>query len=366
MFIYVFVFISTTLLGVMFDNQTNNLHSQLSIKTQKSWLFIIILFIYVIFVGCRGYNVGADTQMYVDRLAEASSSHYYDFIMSKGFIEPFFYSFVWIFSKVTHSAWLFFLTSSFFYFFILLKFSTRFSNSFGWSIWLFNSLGFTTLAISNVRQSLAIALCLIAYMSMNKGWWKPWLYVILASCTHLSAVVFIPMLFVSELRKRNIILLLISLLALVSIFGSDLMGNLALSYALSTGKDIYESADEEGVGGIGMIAFLSLVLVMGTLSYFPKKSKYPDTYYNEYIAVALALIVFIISRFNQGTMRLFWYYLIFASVYIPNVFSIKDKGKRQLWQIVVFAITFYYLSYRIMASPYEETRMLLPYSFVWE
>ena len=365
MFYYIFVFTVTTLLGFWADKKKMPHQRTSSIKVQQSWVSFTILFVYVLFVGCRGYNVGADTPMYVDRLREASTTPYLEFIASRGFIEPLFYSLVWVFGNLAN-AWVFFVFSSFVYFLVFLKFSFKYSNSLGWSIWILNSMGLATLAISNVRQSLAISLCLIAYMCLDKSKWKPLLFVVLAICTHLSAIVFAPMLFVNQLRKRNILLIIVVLLAIVIIAGSELMGNLALSYALSTGKEVYETADEEGVGGLGMIVFLGLIVIMGAVSYFPKKDKYPSQYYSEFIAVSLALIVFIISRFNQGTMRLFWYYLAFCVIYIPNVFGVKKQSVRQLLQIVVFVITVYYLSTRIMANPYEETRMLLPYSFVWD
>lgn len=363
---YIFVFVATTLLGFLFDNLRRHSRNNSLLKTQGNWFLFFILLIYVVFVGCRGYNVGSDTPMYVNRLLEAKSFNYIEFLGSHGFIEPLFYSIVWFFSRATQSASFFFIVCSLFYFVTFLKFSLRYCENLGWSIWLINSLGFTTLAISNVRQSLAIAICLIAYMYLEKSKWKAWLFWILAVCTHLSSIIFIPMLFVKAISKRNIVLFFIVLLGIVSFAGSELMGNMALSYALSTGKEVYETADEEGVGGLGMIAFLALILIMGVSSYFPKKKEYPSNYYYEFIAIGLALLVFIVSRFNQGTMRLFWYYLAFSAIYIPNVLSVKKQSQKQFWQLLLFFITIYYLTTRIMASPYDDTRMFLPYHFFWE
>ena len=366
MYYYISVFFLTTLLGFATDRYGSNYGQIQTLKIKRSWSYLLILFIFVVFVGFRAYSVGADTEVYVMKLEDASSMSLIDYLASRLYLEPFFNTLVWIFGNLTKSHTYFFVICAFFYFAVLLKFSSIYSRSLGWSVWLINSLGFLTLSLSTIRQSMAIACCLLAYMSLGNSIKKSWFYYILAIGTHLSSIVFLPMMFVNFFNKKYSAFIIIVLVGLSSLFGSMVMGDFSMAYATLTDKVSYEEA-ADNVGGIGMILFLVLLILMGVVSYYPiKKKTVPALYYNEFIAIGLALIVFIVSRFNLGTMRLYWYYLVYAVVFVPNVFSKINKSYKLIAYLLIFAITFYYLFAKVMDSPYEDSRLLLPYRFIWD
>lgn len=366
MYYYIFVFSLTTLLGFITDNYVHQSIPRSNLKIQGIWSVFLLLIIYVVFVGFRAYSVGADTEVYVMKLETASSMTLVDYLASRLYIEPFFNSLVWLFGKLSKNYTLFFVICSLFYFGVLLRFSTKYSNRIGWSVWFISSLGFLTLALSTVRQSMAIACCLLAYMNLEKKLKKAWLFYILALGTHVSSVVFLPMMFIKYINKKYLAFFIVLVVGAGAFLGPMIMGDFGVAYATMTEKVGYEDA-ADSVGGLGMIVFLTFLLVLGVLSYFPiKKKNISASYYNEFLAIGLALTVFIVSRFNLGTMRLYWYYLIFAIVYIPNVIGKMNKSYKFVAYLIVFAISFYYLCSNVMASPYEESRLLLPYKFVWD
>ena len=92
----------------------------------------------------------------------------------------------------------------------------------------------------------------------------------------------------------------------------------------------------------------------------------PNNYYYEFIAIGLALCSFLVTRFNTAAMRLFWFYLSFSILFIPNVCSAMKRHNKIICLSALGLITFYYLFFRVMDAPYEESRLLLPYKFFWE
>ncbi len=365
MFYYIFVFAVTTFLGIFIDSINKYCCENPRFKVQRAWATFTIILIYLIFIGCRSLTVGADTPVYVLKIQNASTATYYEYIAGFAFVEPIFYSYVWLCSRVSSSPSFFFIVSALFYIIVFYKLIKRYSNSVGWSLWIINSMGFATMALSTVRQSMAIAICILSYMYLEKNKWKSCLLYIVAVCTHVSSAIFLPMLFVPYLSKKNVVFTMSLLLVSAVLLGRVFMGSLAGYYQLVTGKYGGESMDAEGVGGMGMIVFLSLLLIMGATAYFPKKIGIDTSKYNEFIAICLALAVFIVSRSNLGMMRLYWYYLSIAVLYIPNVLHFKKGVNKHVWQLAVFAITLFFLVTQVMSDPYDEASMLLPYRFFW-
>lgn len=366
MFYYILLFSLTTLLGFIADDLEARGHSNHKLRLQKRWMVFTILFIYVVFVGCRAESVGSDTYAYVSKLETASSMALFEYLQSGFFIEPIFNTYVWLCAHISSYHSFFFILSSFFFFSVFLKFILKYSSSLGWSIWILNSMGFAVFALSTVRQTTAIAICLLSYMYMEKNYRKSWLLAIVAIGTHLSSAIYLPMMLVSKLNLKKIKSNMTIMLVCAVLIGPMLMGKLGAYYAATTGKYESDSLTGEGVGGYGMIAFLIVLLVMSVKSYFPIKKDLPPTFYYEFIAIGLALAVFVISRVNIATIRLYWYYLAFSVVYIPNSFSLQRIQQRRVCQYAILVITIYYLSTNVLSSPYEESKLLLPYNFFWE
>lgn len=361
-----FLFAVTTLLGFFYDHQNKGGVVNLQRKPNSRWALILVFLIYGVFVGCRGYGVGSDTPAYVFYLQDASSRQLGEYLASNNYVEPIFHLLVWACMALVDSPSFFFIINAAFYFAVFVWFIQKYSKSLGWSLWLINSIGFATMALSTIRQSTAIAFCLLAYMYLDKSKIKPWLFFILAVGTHISSSIFLPMMFVNHLRKRNVPFYLVLLIIAAFTMGPILISRMALEYESVTGKYDQELITTSVVGGIGMVVFLAVILFMGMETYLPIKKGLLQKYSNELFAVGMALVVFIVARVNVAVIRLYWYYLAFIVIYIPNVFSNMGKTNRIVWQLLLIVITSYYLVTQVMSSPYEVSKLLLPYRFFWD
>lgn len=360
---YIFVFTITTLLGFVYDNQRQSGGIN---KTQNRWILSLLFVTYVVFVGCRGYNVGSDTPAYVFMLDNASQMQYVDYLQSNLFIEPFFHSVLWASIHIIKTPSFFFIINAILYFAVFIRFSAENSKSLGWSVWLINSMGFATMALSTLRQSMAMAFCLLAYVYLEKNRVKSWLFFLMAFGSHISSCIFLPMLFLNWFKKKNIPTYIIILIIVAFVLGPFIISRAAFEYESVTGKYGQELITTSEVGGIGMIVFLVTILFMGLKTYLPVRRGLILIYANEVFAVGMALVVFVIARVNVAVIRLYWYYLPFIIIFIPNVFYNMKPLSRNTWKSFIVVITMYYLVTQVMASPYEESKLLLPYYFFWK
>lgn len=360
MFIYIIVFALTTLIAIVIDAFNRDKIKKQQKKRLVNILYVILLVIFVVFVGCRDISVGSDSISYLYKFENAKGVSFEDYILLN-LTDPVFYTLTWIIQRITNSVNLYFIIISLLFFATYVFFILKYSTSVGWSIWLLNSLGFTTFAMSTLRQSVAMAFCIIAYMLYVERKKTAWVMMLFAISSHLSAIIFTPMMFVSYFAHNKKPWKLIIVICTIVLAAPSLMKFIML-LEIKDGR--YSEATE--VGGVGMIIFLIILLVIGFYTYYiKKKGNLPITYYYEYIAIGFAFCSFIISRFDLAAMRLFWYYLSFALVFIPNVLNSMSKPMRAMWMLILGLVTFYYLFYRVMSDPYENSRLLLPYRFFW-
>lgn len=357
MIFYFLLFISTTFLGYLIYEKGEK--SQLGQKRGVNTLYFLIFLIYLIFIGCRDVSVGSDTLVYENKFIRAANIPLIPYLSDWLFSDPGFYTFTWLIRRLTNSVNVYFIIISAIYFAVFLEFIRRYAKNPMWGIWLLNSLGFTTFALSTLRQSLAMAFCLLAYMLWQDRKCFAWVFLLLAFAFHSSSVVFLPMMFVGMLLNKKFPWKLALILVLTVIIAPYAMNYLMLNIE----DGFYEQTE---VGGMGMIVLLLLLIVLGMYTYFPFKRNLPITHYYEYVAICFALASFLVTRFNLAAMRLFLYYLAFAVVFVPNMLDSYKKGNRQLLSLLLVLITTYYLVARVMADPYADSRLLLPYKFFWE
>ena len=360
MIIYIVVFSITTILGLIIDRYRKRPIQRSSDKRAIRILYVIVFFILSFFVGFRDVSVGSDSLQYYSKFQMAEDLSLFEYLVINRFLDAGFYAFTWIIQRVTGSIYAYFFIISCIYFSIYLRFISKYSSSAGWSIWLLNALGFTTFVMSTLRQALAMSFCLLAYIYMMEGKKKAWMSLFLAFSFHITSVVFLPMMFVQKLSNHKKPWGLFIIAAAVMLAAPIIMKYVML---LDIKDGRYSEAS--AVGGVGMIVFLVLQLFVGAFTYYPRRKSVPNNYYYEFYATGFALCAFLITRFNTAAMRLFWFFFSFAILFVPNVINTVKKSNKVIWSILFWAVTFYYLFFKVMADPYAESRLLLPYKFFW-
>lgn len=355
---YILIFTLTTLLGLVIDNSRNSLRTS---RNKVRLCYVLVFLMLIVFVGLRDVSVGSDSAAYEYQFDLAGYSSLSNYLSDKLYSDPGFYTFTWLMKKAGVSVNLYFFVISIIFFGVILKFISKHSTSVGWSIWILNSLGFTTFAMSTLRQAMAMAFCLIAYMLWFDRKKLSWLFFIVACTFHLSAIIYTPMMFVDIIFKDKKPWKLVGIILITMLFAPTIMG-----FMMTVGYKNDRYSEASAVGGIGMIILLLLFVAMGLYTYFPRKKGIPDKIYYELFAVGLSLCAFLITRFNTSAMRLFWYFLSFTIVFVPNALSRMKPSPKAAWTVGLAIITLYYLCFRVMEAPYEESRLLLPYKFFWE
>lgn len=361
MIVYIILFFITTLLGFIIDSYKNKQTLSTNDKRFINNLLALLFFMFVLFVGCRDITVGSDSGAYFSKFQNAEDMPLGEYLLFYRFLDAGFYSFTWLFQRIFGDINLYFFVISCIFFATYLKFMSKYSSSLGWSIWLLNSLGFTTFALSTLRQSLAMSFCLLAYMYMMENKKKAWIMLLLAFSFHVTSVIFTPMMFIKKFTSDKKPWKLIVITGVTMLTAPVIMRYVML-------LDFKDGRYSEGttVGGLGMIVLLLILIMMGIYTYYPKKENIPNSYYNEFFAVGFALCAFLVTRFNMAAMRLFWFFLSFTIVFIPNALHTMRKQYRSIWMVSLGLVTFYYLCFRVMDDPYAESRLLLPYKFFWE
>lgn len=349
MWIYYTIFALTTLLGYL-ANKYNKANRKIT-----RFILYVVLSIFVVFVGLRDVTVGSDSTNYAYYLESAKEMNLTLFLILHS-TDIVFYTFTWLCSRLFSVNMYFFILAAL-YFAVFLKFIYNRSSNIGLSIWLVNSIGFTTFALSTLRQSVAIAFCLLAYMYFSRKRLWAFVYMLIACLCHVSAIIFMPILFIDKISGKKLPLLMTSILFFVLAFSSSIM-----NYLSSTLKD--ERYEMVEVGGLGMIIFLSFIIIVGLL--VNNNKTIPRDYQFGLFAIFLALCSFILTRFNMAAMRAYYYYLAIIVIFIPDTYMCLSKRYKAVYLVSIIFITFFFLVYRVMSDPYEDSRLLLPYKLFWQ
>lgn len=338
--------------------------------SQKLFLFIVTVQMVAI-NGLRHVSVGNDTLRYersffstqqIDSFTKLKAIDYeFGYQMAQKIVSLFTESF---------NVWLFIV--AFFVYILLGKFIFRYSKSFFFSYLLFIGMGFFDFSLSGIKQTIAIIIILYSYKYiLSRNFVKFLTMILFASLFHLSAVVFLPMYFLSKIKwKRYNIASYAGAYIVFFIFRMQIGKVLTLLYYDESAR-IFDKYSSSGTIG-GLAIFLLLILLMGIIVYSPRK-------YNERENVVLSNIMVVsffiqsLSSFSYLFTRLNMFYLIFIILYIPNVLNNIDKLpirinrseiqviRGVLKAIIIILVVLYYIS-----NLYSNTAGIIPYYFFWE
>lgn len=338
-------------------------------KAANRFFLVVATVFLVVFNGFRNINVGTDTFRYYKRFEEIRNANSlrnflnikveFGYKLSQKVFQIFNFNF---------NYWL--LLVAIFMFILFAIVIRKHSKNYFISFFLFITLGYYDFSFTGIRQIIAIIIVLFSYRYiLSKSFNKFLITCLIASSFHSSALVFLPMYYLSRIkwRKKHSIFL-IAFLVLIYKFRLQIGKLLTVVYydeASSIMLDKYLSS-----GHIGRLAIMTLlVLGWGIVSYNPYKN-------NNFENIVLSNIIFVstiiqmISSFSYLFTRLNMYFMIFLVLYIPNVLenieisSIKiTKMGLQIIRVIymlafLIVLTVYYInSIRLNASN------ILPYTF---
>lgn len=336
-------------------------------KNKKFAIFIFIFFF--IFAGFRSIYIGNDSESY--SMEYENLNIYNPFWYTEGRLEPGYqYLCKLIKIYISKEESVLFIITSFFLQFFFVRFMYLNSKKLWLSIFLFVTFQYYFFFVSAIRQGIAQVICLLAYDYLRKDKLKYFFgYVLLAFTFHYSALVFVILPFLKNIKFTLKKVFLIGLITIV-VF---VLLNPFLQFILpsiSYGTDYLEQT--EGVSddfsrlGAVFMALMSFVIVLFAIifDYHKLANKSLSVKYELWCAI-LCLIIGVLAIKFGILIRFTYYFGLISVIMIPNIIStISNKKIRNLmtssWLIITFINIFVILYFR------PEWFNFYPYKFFWE
>ena len=341
--------------------------------------FILKLNIFAMFLVCalKKETVGIDIAGYkwAYELAGTLPWSDFDFIyFEKGYI-----LLTKVFALLGCSFQMFLVIIYAFIFLVLYYFIKRYSKDVMLSLLIYICYQFYIFNLSGLRQSIAIAVCLLAFRFLEDKKIRSsivFILLVLIACSiHISAVIFVLAIFAVRVKIRPAILggYLCACFAAVVLRSN-------VSAFLNSNFSTYRTASELSVGG----SFL-LILGVAAFSYFtfwyrsnkkrrisvdnkytfsitPQKKCLFDIDYRSTCLVFLAVLLNLLL--NGSTMlRVVSYFSIFIIILLPNIIMRYASKSRFLikWPIIILMLDILYFQ-ELSINQFN----ILPYYFFWQ
>lgn len=317
--------------------------------------------LFILFTGLRAATVGNDTPTYLSLFKSVSIFDASNFL--KRYEIGFIY-FIKVLSKISTNPQILLFVSGVVIWLCVVYFFNRNSDNPLMSFFILLGYGFVAFFMSGIRESIAIAICLIAFEFVkNKKLLLFVSFTILASLFHTSALIFLiayPVYWIRFTRKTRVLLLLISGIASVSL---DKIISFAIGffprYAMYLNTK-YNNGDIRLASVINM-AIVLIIYYIGTYYYrrFEMDENNNGILNLTYIGALILLVSF---NFNLLD-RIGNYFTIFISVVIPNIICNRyNRNRRIIAAIAMICFLLYFVTIQLFRPEWNTIR---PYGFFW-
>lgn len=228
---------------------------------------------------------------------------------------------------------------------------------------LYVTIGLFAMNMTGIRQSLAVAFCLIAYMFAEKRkilWFI--VSVTIAVTIHASALCFFPVYFIFLIKKTSKKVLLIFLfLPLLTRAFSSLLARVLYMFAFNRyiGNGYFSSVNLD----LNILAelFPFAILVLGFILLIVK-AEITSRDCNLFIMTSIYASTYQLTHAVYMAGRLCFYFSPFMVLFLGNaVFSIKDARVRVIAYVGMLLVAFLFFEVTIPGSSYRIDN----YSFFW-
>lgn len=315
-------------------------------------LFLSIAFFQLfLFLALRDKNVGTDLKNYIPFFWNTSVLPWSDISVINFEIGFKIYNMI-ISTIFGYKVQIFLAITAFICLIGVINYIKKNSKNYLLSIFIYITFNFYIFTFSGLRQAIAMSILMLSFEFVKKRKFvKFLLMVILASLFHKSALIFLVVYFIANVKiNKKYIVYATSIAAILFIFKSfivDIMINLG-------GYSVY--ADVAGGDGYTLLFTFIIMFIFSMLSY-KNVDKENAIWYN---CLLIAIYIQILATANASISRLVNYFSIVIIVLLPNVIeSIPSKSKRILIKMLVIILLTGFYIYSLNNLIYN------PYYFFW-
>ena len=222
---------------------------------------------------------------------------------------------------------------------------------------LYQTLFYSFLSITGIRQSIATGLCLWSVKYIKNKKVVPFLILMLmGTLIHSSCLIFLPFYWIAHFKKPR--LMFVGMLCLFPIL-LYLGSTFALQLAIISGDDRYLLyAEQESSGAMNLIIFYFIISLAGFIRYW-KDNDYMISNSHIFNAISLGIFFLPLTLNSANLVRVVQYYSIFSLVLMGSVFApVKLYEPRFFIKTAQFVLLGAIL-YKLITNPME-------YSFFWQ
>ena len=239
------------------------------IKIMERKLFVLLVLYMIALCGFRAYDrlhhVGIDTNRYYESYLKVGRMQFAN-IINKNITDKGYTILQYILIKSGCEFWGLLLLSAVVYVGAISVYIYKYSKNPWMSVFAFVVLGIYSFTFSAVRQGIAMGICMIAYLLIDKikGTKGFLLFVFLtwlASTMHASAIVFFPVYFLRKIPYKNIIIYISLGMAAVTMMFKNQFANLILQLAAET-SDRYASYEIAESTSAGLLLYLFVLVAV--------------------------------------------------------------------------------------------------------
>lgn len=337
-------------------------------KNKKTFKIVIkILFaILIILSALRSINIGNDTVTYhqlfinVSNTPFESLSDIYSLRWEMGFIYL-----IKILSYISSSPQIIIVVSSIFIYITLYKFVYSYSNNIVLSIFLFMTMRYYFFFLSNIRQSIAICIILIAFDLLNKDKLVLSVFtVILAYLFHTTSIVFLVVIAFKKIKYTNRKMGLILLFSIIIFaFFNQLYDFINLFFPIKYQNYVNTSYFLESDNLANTLNCIIFFLIFLFCHFFYKRNNNTELVKSNNFNLLFPLLSFVFSliaiKFGMAT-RIQYYFSIFLIVIIPNIITqLTISRNKKIINIVIICSFFLYHILILLFKP--EWQHVYPY-----
>lgn len=345
MTVYIINFIVIIFFSIIYHS-SKTLNKESREKLLNGFLFLIMLFMIAI-QTFRGLEIGLDTGAYYSKFIDYGNMNLQQIFTSNQ--EVGFSMLIKITTLIGGSFNFFLFIISVLSIFPVFYLTKKYSPYPFLTIMLFISLRYYAFTFSGLRQSIAMGLTLLSvHFLINKKSLKFIILTIIASFFHISAILFLPVLFIKKLKiNRNIIIVFPIAIMLTYLFRNtmyDLVRVLLFSR--------YEGAYQAVETGAFMWFFMFFLITVALLVHHfivPQNENYQ--FFTLLLMVGSILLVF--STIGTNASRVADYYTIFSIIAIPMfLYNIKSNLLKVNLMMLTTVIVLVLFSWTIITDPY--------------